>query len=127
MYDKETAVPNDAQEHPEITQHSRHTFTDKEKYELATAEGHDADIPSNIGALSGEKCHDIERGGSTTSHTTADDKPDEDDPNVVWWDGDDDQENPMNWSEKKKWTGVALLGIITLITYVPSLDQQIIY
>lgn len=39
---------------------------------------------------------------------------------IVTWDGDDDPENPMNWSTGKKWLTVALISILTLVTYVAS-------
>lgn len=42
------------------------------------------------------------------------------DENIVWWDGDDDPTNPMNWSEKKKWTNIAIMSMITFLTYVAS-------
>ncbi|GME24691.1 putative mfs multidrug protein [Neofusicoccum parvum] len=44
----------------------------------------------------------------------------EHDQNVVWWDGDSDPENPLNWSEKKKWTNLALLSCVTFITPLAS-------
>ena len=37
------------------------------------------------------------------------------DPNVVDWDGPDDPKNPMNWSEKHKWT---IIGVVSAITFV---------
>ena len=40
------------------------------------------------------------------------------DPNVVNWDGPDDEENPLNWTNRKKWTNVAMLAAITTLTYV---------
>ena len=40
----------------------------------------------------------------------------ETDPNVVDWDGPDDPENPMNWSDKKKWLNIATLSVLTLVT-----------
>ncbi|KAJ4303892.1 hypothetical protein N0V88_001492 [Collariella sp. IMI 366227] len=42
------------------------------------------------------------------------------DPNVVSWDGPDDPENPMNWTMKKKWSNVAVLSILTIITPLGS-------
>jgi hypothetical protein len=42
------------------------------------------------------------------------------DENTVWWDSDDDPANPMNWSEKKKWANVAIMSMITFLTYVAS-------
>jgi hypothetical protein len=38
------------------------------------------------------------------------------DPNVVDWDGTNDPENPQNWPEKKKWTVVAVMSVMTLVT-----------
>jgi hypothetical protein len=35
--------------------------------------------------------------------------------NIVWWDGDDDPENPMNWGEKKKWSQVAIVAVLTFL------------
>lgn len=43
-------------------------------------------------------------------------KTNENDPNVVDWDGPDDLENPMNWSDKKKWLNVTILSIMTMVT-----------
>lgn len=41
---------------------------------------------------------------------------DDGDPNIVSWDGPDDPANPMNWEMRKKWTNVAVLSILTIIT-----------
>lgn len=38
------------------------------------------------------------------------------DPNIVSWDGPDDPTNPMNWTMRKKWSNVAVLSILTIIT-----------
>lgn len=43
----------------------------------------------------------------------------EQDPNIVDWDGPTDPENPMNWTDKKKWANIAVLSIMTLVTYAP--------
>lgn len=43
-------------------------------------------------------------------------KPDENDPNVVDWDGPDDPENPMNWTDNKKWLNVGILSVMTVVT-----------
>jgi hypothetical protein len=40
------------------------------------------------------------------------------DPDIVDWDGPDDKENPLNWPAKWKWTNIALLSMITLLTSV---------
>ncbi len=38
------------------------------------------------------------------------------DPNLVSWDGPDDPTNPQNWTMRKKWSNVAVLSILTIIT-----------
>ena len=38
------------------------------------------------------------------------------DPNVVNWSGPDDPENALNWPARKKWTNIAFLSIITVLT-----------
>ena len=64
---------------------------------------------------------DLEAGRRSTSGT--DNKQPEvlatepHDPNIVDWDGPDDQDNPLNWSEKKKWGTIAVLASITFLTY----------
>ncbi|KAI1386723.1 MFS general substrate transporter [Hypoxylon trugodes] len=45
---------------------------------------------------------------------------DEKDPNVVDWDGPNDQENPMNWTDKKKWLNICILSIMTIVTPLGS-------
>jgi hypothetical protein len=46
--------------------------------------------------------------------------------NIVTWDGDNDPENPMNWSMGKKWLTIALISILTLVTYVFSGRQRLL-
>jgi hypothetical protein len=41
------------------------------------------------------------------------------DPNIVSWDGPDDPTNPMNWTMRKKWSNIAVLSVLTIITRVP--------
>ncbi|KIW27664.1 uncharacterized protein PV07_07387 [Cladophialophora immunda] len=59
---------------------------------------------------------------TTTVETTVD-------PDVVGWDGPNDPENPLNWPARKKWTNVALLSLITLLTpfgssmFAPAVPQ----
>lgn len=38
----------------------------------------------------------------------------------VWWEDPEDQdpENPQNWTNKKKWSNIAVLSAITFLTYV---------
>lgn len=39
-----------------------------------------------------------------------------DDPNAIGWDGPDDPHNPMNWPAKRKWSNIAALSLMTLLT-----------
>ncbi|EUC38620.1 hypothetical protein COCCADRAFT_82483 [Bipolaris zeicola 26-R-13] len=74
--------------------------------------------------------HDPEKGiesQSSSTHSNEQTLPNaiqaqeqEQDPNIVDWDGPDDPNNPQNWTAKKKWTIVATLGLVTLITPVGS-------
>ncbi|OTB19790.1 hypothetical protein K445DRAFT_344848 [Daldinia sp. EC12] len=62
-----------------------------------------------------ESERDVEAG--VNNHETG---ADERDPDVVDWDGPDDPENPLNWSDKKKWLNIAILSIMTLVTPLGS-------
>lgn len=114
--------------------------TRSEIIDLAAAEGHDADIPSNIGSLHQISRHtsaqpsispvsnhkakenDIEKGtspGSITSSNESEDEPPSD-PDIVDFDGPDDPDNPMNWKASKKWGMVALISAITFLTPLAS-------
>lgn len=120
--------------------------------ELAAAEGHDADIPSNAGTLP----HNVSRRGTTSPSPTemgstnlekdvekegasrgvstrttpipslhGDSKlevevEEQDDPNVVDWDGHDDPENPLNWSNKRKWAAIGMVSMVTFLTPLGS-------
>lgn len=106
-----------------------------EKVALAYQEGHDADIPSNLGSVNIPTKHDptmdVEKGEPSNAMSTNSEDPtlteregvgrheEEDDPNIVFWDGPDDPENPMNWTMKQKWGIIALLSVVTLVTSVP--------
>jgi hypothetical protein len=94
---------------------------EKEAFE----EGHDADVP--VG-LSGAFEKDLEAGAKPPSLDSTDNiKAAEEplDPNTVWWDGPDDPTNPMNWTDRKKWTNIAIVSLITLITYVLLHEVQV--
>jgi hypothetical protein len=117
--------------------------TRTEIIDLAAAEGHDADIPTNAGSirpvasrastrpqilrdeekdisLAMEK--DMEKGGDTGSMSSVD-EPDEQiehNPNTVDFDGPDDPENPMNWTAMKKWGMIVLVSAITFLTPLAS-------
>lgn len=112
---------------------------------LSYQEGYDADISSNqsadgpkkLATTSVEGC--LESGYVARSrigifvHEKAEgqlqQEQEQADPNIVWWDepADQDPENPMNWTEKKKWINIALLAMCTLITYVGGQEQDMRY
>ena len=48
-------------------------------------------------------------------------EPEASESDIVDWDGPDDPENPMNWSDSKKWLNIAVLSGLSLITYVRHL------
>jgi len=122
--------------------------TRNEIIELAVQEGHDADIPTNIGVIGNP-----EKYTSSTRHETAADKEmgvgvekgmekdleknelsaeslstaetNEDtseppDPNIIWWDSPTDHQNPMNWSWTKKWGTIMIVSAITFLTPIAS-------
>lgn len=89
-------------------------------------QGYNADqTPSN------RSDKDVEKGIESHAHSTHTDErtlsvdqpiavTEERDPNIVDWDGPDDPNNPQNWPAKKKWSIIAALGAITLITPLAS-------
>ena len=115
-----------------------------ERTQLAAAEGHDADIPSNIGYVlddEGEKRRresisrqrlesEIARQSTRGSNAgtpedveksaAVEDGADVEDENVVWWDGPDDPENPFNWPTSKKVMTCALVSLFTFVTPLAS-------
>lgn len=121
-----------------------HPPTDAEIIALAALEGHDADIPTNLGSvhcapsttstrppsLITEKDvktaaleRDLEKALSPVS-SSVDGDADEDlarqDPNIVDFDGPDDPQHPMNWGFTKKWGMVLLISAITFLTPLAS-------
>jgi hypothetical protein len=120
---------------------SRHP-TRSEIIEQAALEGHDADIPSDIGSLrqvpstnsadtrapknttqASTLPTDVEKGNPDAQ--TRDEEVDvrngeEEDANIVFWDGPNDPENPMNWSPMKRWGTVAIVSALTFLTPLAS-------
>jgi hypothetical protein len=116
--------------------------TRSEIIDLAAAEGHDADIPTNIGSIrpiasrastrprsaasnkkdvSATMEKDIEKGAEAKSSSSIDDSEEPVvDPNIVDFDGPDDMENPLNWTYWKKWGMVMLISAITFLTPLAS-------
>jgi multidrug resistance protein len=88
-----------------------------EKWQLAAAEGHDADIPTNEGVLTSSELKDIEAGNASSDGDSAVERVD---PNIVWWDSDDDPKNPMNWASRKKVVTIAIVSAITFVTPLAS-------
>ncbi|KAJ8112197.1 hypothetical protein OPT61_g5384 [Boeremia exigua] len=120
-----------------------HEPTKAEIVDLAALEGHDADIPSNLGAIDRAPSNpstrtqsptnekdanptifeaDVEKGTTPSSSSTVGEKDEgpEQDPNIVDFDGPDDPQNPMNWSFAKKWGTVTLVSAITFLTPLAS-------
>ncbi len=58
----------------------------------------------------------VTRDGATGDEKAAVESEEDGDPNIVSWDGPDDPANPMNWTMRKKWSNVAVLSILTIIT-----------
>lgn len=112
-----------------------------ERTQLAAAEGHDADIPSNIGyvldeegkkrrresisrqrreseiarqSTRGSNAEDVEKRAAAEDGTEVEDE------NVVWWDRPDDPENPLNWPSSKKIMTCALVSLFTFVTPLAS-------
>ncbi|KAI9366748.1 MFS multidrug transporter-like protein [Zopfochytrium polystomum] len=66
---------------------------------------------SNVSTELNDSTQDLEaRGSSKASNSNK----------IVDWDGPDDPANPRNWSNLKKWTVVAMLSIITLMSTMGS-------
>jgi multidrug resistance protein len=89
-----------------------------ERLKLALAEGHDADIPSNMGVY--EASDEKEAQKETLEASETDSTMDSRDPNIVDWEQPEDQDpaNPLNWKDSKKWANIGVVSLITLITYV---------
>jgi multidrug resistance protein len=89
-----------------------------ERLKLALAEGHDADIPSNLGVFDASDEKEAQRNVASTSEDESSDEPR--DPNIVDWEQPEDKDpaNPLYWKNSFKWANIAVVSLITLITYV---------
>jgi multidrug resistance protein len=91
-----------------------------EKESEAYQQGQDADTfiadPEKGAQSQALSTHTDER--TLSAGTPAQDEARE--PNIVDWDGPDDPANPLNWPAKKKWSIIAALGAVTLITPLAS-------
>jgi hypothetical protein len=123
------------------TSSHHHHATESEIISLAAAEGHDADIPTNVGSIhqaasrassrprtaAGEEKDipaamekDLEKGADAESTASTDQPEEATDPNIVDFDGPDDTDNPMNWKQSKKWGMISLVSAITFLTPLAS-------
>lgn len=124
-----------------LQSHQPHQPTKAEIIDLAALEGHDADIPSNLGSVrnvpsspstrpsspTNEKDvktaaleKDVEKATTHASSSIGADADEEQDPNIVDFDGPDDPQNPLNWGFTKKWGMVMLISAITFLTPLAS-------
>jgi len=120
--------------------------------ELAVEEGHDADIPSNIGYILDEKGEekrrksiadqrhhaleerrsveqpDLEKEAGLSEDKQADkaggEDESEDEANIVWWDGPDDPENPYNWPAWRTTVNCGLISALTFVTPLVSCESD---
>ncbi|RKK93838.1 hypothetical protein BFJ71_g9411 [Fusarium oxysporum] len=118
--------------------------TREEKTREAIAEGHDADIPSNIGFIPTPA--DEQRRASLTSHRRASHARErasldpekhakenssvrdeeeggsqtQSESDIVWWDGDKDRQNPYNFATWKKVLNCVLVSALTFVTPLAS-------
>lgn len=99
---------------------------EKAREELAFLEGHDADFPTNrkvdfpskdSSPCASSSSGDLEKVSAVKAGTVREEPSAN--PNIVFWDGSDDPANPMNWSAKIKWSHIAIVSSITLVTFVP--------
>jgi hypothetical protein len=118
--------------------------------DLAAAEGHDADIPSNAGTFHEDSSKqwatspapteissthfekDIEKEGASRAASTRttpipsihNDSKNEteklEDSNIVFWDGPQDPENPLNWPNSRKWAAIGMVSAVTFLTPLGS-------
>ncbi|KAK1754267.1 major facilitator superfamily domain-containing protein [Echria macrotheca] len=82
--------------------------------EKQAANDSDFDAAATIVGTDGESI----RQGDDKFERSEDEQPQ--DPNIVTWDGPNDPENPENWTDKKKWTSIAVLSIMTVVTPLGS-------
>jgi len=99
-----------------------------EKVAEAYQQGHDADHP-NSQTTNLSPNADVEKGlQSTATSTLSDEETHQEIPapvqstesDIVDWDGSDDPENPLNWTQGRKWGLIACLGAVTLVTPLAS-------
>lgn len=120
-------------------------FERQRSIEQAIAEGHDADIPSDVGYVLDERGEakrrqsidqrrhsltrkseraslDIEKGAGVHDKETSVEASgtSEDEANVVWWDGPDDPANPYNWPTWRKVVNCGLISGLTFLTPLAS-------
>ena len=115
--------------------HLRREPTREEKTQEAIDEGHDADIPSNIGYVLDEAGEERrraslakKRGATVETSDIEKDAPDltdnstsnDSDADVVWWDNDKDHQNPYNWARWRKVVNCVMISALTFVTPLAS-------
>ncbi|KAI6791545.1 MFS general substrate transporter [Hortaea werneckii] len=111
-----------------------------EKERLAYEEGHDANVTTNQGVagnhtaetIANKTSPDARRQDSSNASineplddpekgpVAAENEQEDLDPNIIDWDGPDDPANPINWTATRKWTNIAVLSALTLLTPLAS-------
>lgn len=96
----------------------------------AYLEGHDADIPTDTTVTKPMhlRSQDMEKTTSQPRATfidlentaTSEDEYQQEDSNIVYWSSSIDPSNPQNWSTSRKWTQIAILSALTLLTPLAS-------
>lgn len=131
------ATPRNSQDKDEEAtgSHLRREPTREEKTKEAIDEGHDADIPSNIGFVldeAGERKRRAsianKRGATSVTGDVEKHAPDLADNSetdgsegdVVWWDSDADPQNPYNWPWWRKLLNCFLISALTFVTPLAS-------
>ena len=94
---------------------------EREDRSRPTSDGESIEMEALDGAtINGASTSDLEKGMGKEKGDIISEEDEQDererDPNVVTWDGPNDPLNPMNWTMKKKWTNIAVLSILTLVT-----------
>ena len=84
--------------------------------EKGSPEGSDSDFDAAPTIVESDRGSTREYGEKNAGINAADEEDENRDPNVVSWDGPHDPENPMKWTDRKKWAGIGVLSIMTLVT-----------
>lgn len=105
-----TATSMTADANVEAAQNASNTTTiEKDDHALSTKTRNS--MADDIEANAGQQTALDEKVGDTAAAEAHD-------PNIVDWDGPDDPQNPLNWSAKLRYTNVAIISTVTVLTCV---------